>query len=265
MRRLIGSLTRAFLVLIVVAAPAFLLPTTTRTGQEVSLIIGGLIAAFTMFEYASSHPGLVDFRFAPPYNRIRFLSFALLIFALVFVCRATVGADPFSDDVLAVADRVVALTSLPLTPANIAFNMVGAGGDPEFGLLIHRAAAVSATISIGALVFFTLYIWIFRWPTERENFNLWVNLPTFDPTSNKDVAWRLRRGGLVNVMVGLSLPYAILTVVSRSGGWFDPSALQNHQSLVWGCVFWVFLPSVLFIRGTAMLKIAWLINRAQDS
>ena len=105
--RLVSSLSRAFLVLVFIALPAFLLPETSRTGQEISLIIGALFALFTMFEYASSHPGLIDFRFAPPYNRFRFLTFAVLIVALVFLCRADSGADSFSDDYLALSDRLV--------------------------------------------------------------------------------------------------------------------------------------------------------------
>ncbi|MEO0915277.1 MAG: hypothetical protein AAFY59_20190, partial [Pseudomonadota bacterium] len=69
--RLIGALVRAGLVLIVIASPSLLLPDVSLASQEISLILGGVIAAFTLFEYASTHPGLIDFRFAPPYNRIR--------------------------------------------------------------------------------------------------------------------------------------------------------------------------------------------------
>ena len=42
--RLVSSLSRAFLVLVFIALPAFLLPETSRTGQEISLIIGALFA-----------------------------------------------------------------------------------------------------------------------------------------------------------------------------------------------------------------------------
>lgn len=257
--RLVTGLSRAFLVLVFIAFPAFLLPESTRTGQEVSLIIGALLALFTMFEYASSHPGLIDFRFAPPYNRFRFLTFAVLVVALVFLCRADAGTDSFSADYLAMTDRLVAIFSVPLSPVVLAESLVGTGQNP----LVERAAALSFAIALGSTVFFTLYVWVFRWPAERDGFNLWVNLPTFDPSVGQDIAWRLRRSGLLNIIVAMALPYTTLSIASRGGGWFDPEALSNYQSLVWGFLFWAFMPVVLINRGSSMLKIAWLIDRAR--
>lgn len=264
MIRLLNATSRAVLVLLVVISPAFLLPGATRTGQEISLIMGALIAVFTIFEYASNQPGLIDFRYAPPYNRVRFATFGFLLFSLVFLCRATEGVDSFSASILALSDRAVELLSFPVSPHTVAMELVAAGGDSAFVTLLGRAAAVSIFVGAGGLLFFTLFVWVLRWPAERDSFNLWVNLPTFDPTVGKDIAWRLRRGGLINLMVGLAFPYALVALVSRSGGWFDPSALANYQSLVWGCTLWMFLPVVLFNRGMAMLKIAWLIDMARS-
>ena len=65
---------RAFLVLALVAAPAYLLPNVAQSSREIALIIGALAGAFAFFEYASSHPGLVEFRFAPPFNRVRYFT-----------------------------------------------------------------------------------------------------------------------------------------------------------------------------------------------
>ena len=260
--RLVTGLSRAFLVLVFIALPAFLLPETTRTGQEISLIIGGLLALFTMFEYASSHPGLIDFRFAPPYNRFRFLTFSIMVVALVFLCRADAGADAFSDDFLAFTDRLVAIFSVPLSPVVLADTLFAADGT-AITPLVKRALALSFAVALASVGFFTLYIWVFRWPTERDSFNLWVNLPTFDPSVGQDIAWRLRRSGLMNIIVAMALPYAVLSIASRSGGLFDPAALDNYQPLVWGCIFWAFAPVVLINRGSAMLKIAWLIDRAR--
>jgi len=115
-KRLLGAFIRAMLVLTIVALPAFLLPNASQAAQEISLIIGGIAGAFTLFEYASSHPGLVDFRFAPPYNRIRFVTFSAQVVVLIFLCRAVSGADAFSPDILKYADQAVAVTNVPLSP-----------------------------------------------------------------------------------------------------------------------------------------------------
>ena len=260
--RLVTGLSRAFLVLVFIAFPAFLLPETTRTGQEISLIIGALFAVFTMFEYASSHPGLIDFRFAPPYNRFRFLTFVVMVVSLVFLCRADAGADAFSDDYLAFTDVLVGVFSVPLSPVVLADTLFASDGT-AISPLVERALALSFAIALGSIAFFTFYIWVFRWPTERDSFNLWVNLPTFDPSVGQDIAWRLRRSGLMNIIVAMALPYTIISIASRAGGLFDPAALNNYQPLVWGAILWAFAPVVLINRGSAMLKIAWLIDRAR--
>lgn len=251
------------MVLIVVATPAFLLPNASQAAQEISLIIGGIAGAFTLFEYASSHPGLVDFRFAPPYNRIRFITFAAQVIALVFLCRAIDGADAFSPDILAYADRAVTVTDVPLSPVRITVAMIADDSSDAFRELVGRAAAVSFTIAFASFLFFALTLWLFRWPVGRDNFNLWVNLPTFEPTSGRDVERRLFRDGTANLLFGIGLPFVIPVLASRSGGWFDPSVLQNYQPLIWGAALWAFLPASLIIRGAALLKVGWLVKRAR--
>jgi len=262
-KRLLGAFIRAFLVLTVVACPAFLLPNASQAAQEISLIIGGIAGAFTLFEYASSHPGLVDFRFAPPYNRIRFVTFATQVLALIFLCRAVSGADPFSPTIIDYANRAVAVTDIPLSPVRVAVAMIGEDEGDTFNSLLAKAAAVSFVISFASFLFFAVTLWLFRWPVGRDNFNLWVNLPTFEPTSGRDVERRLFRDGTANILFGLGLPFVIPVLASRSGGWFDPSVLQNYQPLIWGAALWAFLPASLIIRGAALIKVGWLVKRAR--
>ncbi len=264
-KRFLGAFVRASLVLIVVALPAFLLPDVSQAAQEISLIVGGIAGAFTLFEYASSHPGLIDFRFAPPFNRIRFFTFFFQITALVFLARALANADTFSAEVLSLTDRAVDLTDLPLSPVRVAVAMLGDGSSEAFKAMLARAAATSFVIAFVSFALFTLTLWLFRWPVGRDNFNLWVNLPTFEPASGRDVEVRLFRDGTANVLIGVGLPFVIPVLASRASGWFDPSVLQNHQPLIWGCAVWAFLPASLIMRGSALLKVGWLVRRARTS
>lgn len=261
--RLIGAIIRAFLVLAVVASPALLLPNTSQAAQEISLIIGAIAGAFTLFEYASSHPGLIDFRFAPPYNRIRFITFVVQVTALIFLCRADVGADSFSADINELADQAVALTNTPMSPVRVAIEVIAEDNFDDHRTLLHRAAAISFVVAFASFFFFALTLWLFRWPVGRDNFNLWVNLPTFEPSSGREVERRLFRDGSANLMLGIAMPFLIPVVASRSGGWFDPDVLKNYQPLIWGCTLWAFLPASLIIRGAALIKVGWLVRRAR--
>lgn len=261
--RLVGALIRAFLVVVVIAAPAFLLPNVSVASQEISLIVAAVSAAFTLFEYASTHPGLIDFRFAPPYNRVRFVAFATQIFTLVFLCRAFENEDTFSQSLIDMSDQAIALMSFPMSPVSIAASMIGAGEADQFVLQLQRAAAVSFLVTFCSLVAFALILWLFRWPVGRRDFNLWINLPTFEPGYGRDVERRLYRDGITNVLAGIAFLYLLPVMLSRASGWFDPSVLNNYQPLVWGVTLWAFFSGSLVIRGAAILKVSFLVKRSR--
>ncbi|HSF92401.1 MAG TPA: hypothetical protein VLA51_09380, partial [Paracoccaceae bacterium] len=86
--RLLGAIFRALVVVVFVAAPSLILPSSSQSALEFSLIIGGIIGAFTLFEYGSATPGFVDFRFAAPYNRFRVFTIGLQILFVTLLVRA---------------------------------------------------------------------------------------------------------------------------------------------------------------------------------
>lgn len=261
--RLTGAAIRAILVVLVIISPAFLLPGVSVASQEISLIVAGIAAAFTVFEYASTHPGLIDFRFAPPYNRARFIGFSVQVLCLVFLARAIEGQDSFSPQLIAFADQAIVSLDFPLSPVRIARATIAADADPAFELLISRGAAVSFIVTFVSMLFFAALLWLFHWPVGRRDFNLWINLPTFEPGYGRDVERRLHRDGVINVLSGLAFLYLLPVMLSSAGGWFDPSVLANYQSFVWGLTFWAFGAGSLVIRGAAVLKVAYLVRRTR--
>jgi hypothetical protein len=71
--RLSGAMVRAMLVVILISLPSLLLPNTSNDATQMVVLIAIFGAALTIFEYSSTYPGLVEFREAPPFNRIRFV------------------------------------------------------------------------------------------------------------------------------------------------------------------------------------------------
>ena len=70
--RLTGAVVRAFFVILLIAAPSVILPGTTADVSQIVTLVALFGAGLTFFEYSSTYPGLVEFRDAPPFNRIRF-------------------------------------------------------------------------------------------------------------------------------------------------------------------------------------------------
>ena len=53
--------------------------------------------------------------------------------------------------------------------------------------LVRDTAGIAYFISLFTLAFFVVLQRVRRWPTRAGTFNVWVNLPTFDPTAGGDV------------------------------------------------------------------------------
>ena len=88
--RLSGALARAFLVIILIATPSFILPGITSDAAQVVILVAFFAAMMTVLEYASNYPCLVEFRDAPPFNRIRFISLFATVLLLSVMARGQV-------------------------------------------------------------------------------------------------------------------------------------------------------------------------------
>lgn len=263
MSRLTGGVLRALIVLIALFAPAVLVPAVSSSAREISAVIGGIAGVCVLFEYAARNPGLVDFRFAPPYNRARFAVFTATLFLMVFLMRAQEGRDDFSGQILEASLNLGERLDFPLSPVSMAANMLGDPDAPVLNAVLRGAAALSFVTAMTGALFFCLLFWITPWPADRENFNLWVNLPTLETAYGAEVERRLFRLSIGMILAGIGAPYASLALASRAGGVFDPAALLDPLPMVWAATLWATAPMYLLMRGVAIAKIAWLIRKAR--
>ncbi|MCY4180791.1 MAG: hypothetical protein OXD48_11070, partial [Litoreibacter sp.] len=70
-----------------IMTPALLLPGVTEDSRQVICLLAMVGATITMIEYGSRYPSLIEFRNAPPFNRIRFISLFLTLFLLSVLFR----------------------------------------------------------------------------------------------------------------------------------------------------------------------------------
>ncbi|MDP3377810.1 MAG: hypothetical protein Q8S53_05550, partial [Brevundimonas sp.] len=104
-----------------------------------------------------------------------------------------------------------------------------------------------------------------NWPSRGRAFNVWINLPTFDPTTGGDVVVRLQRDARVNIALGFLLPFLTPAVVMISSSGFEPLAMTSSQTLIWTMTAWAFLPASLFMRGIAMGRVADMIQQRRNA
>ncbi len=258
--RLAGAVIRALLVVLLVSIPSVLLPgVSTDTAQMVALI-AIFAAALTIFEYASTYPSLVEFRDAPPFNRVRFVSLFITVFLLTVIVRGTIEPTTLTRFVTAVGSLIGQAIDFPYSPVRLIVLMLPENTTVEHMILIRTAAGISYLISLLTLAIFLILIRIQGWPNSGKPFNVWVNMPTFDPTAGGDVVARLIRDARLNIILGFLLPFLIPATVKAASSVFVPFTLDSPQTLIWTMSAWAFLPASLFMRGMAMGRVADMIK-----
>jgi len=258
--RYIGALVRAILVIMAIAMPSILLPTISDDTGQIVTLVGIFAAALTFFEYASVYPGLVEFRDAPPFNRIRYASLMATVVLLSAVVLARIQPSTFAVFVDVLGSAMARSIDLPYSPVRLLVLMLPADAPQAQIDLLRTAGGIAYMTSLITLGYFVVVIRALGWPTSGQSFNVWVNLPTFDPTTGGDVVERLRRDAWFNIALGFLLPFLIPAVIKAISTGFSPVTLDSPHTMIWTVTAWAFLPASLFMRGIAMGRVASMIE-----
>lgn len=262
-----GAFVRALLVMVLIATPSLMLPSVPSDTTQIVALVALFAAALTFFEYASTYPGLVEFRDAPPFNRVRFLSLFVTVLILSTIVRGQTNPTTLTDFIEALGNKLGSVIDVPYSPVRLVVLMLPEDMSLRHLILIRTAAGLSYLISLTTLIIFVVTMRVIGWPTRMGSFNVWINLPTFDPTTGGDVVERLERDARFNIALGFLLPFLIPAAVKVASIAFQPVTLESPQTLIWTMTAWAFLPASLLMRGIAMGRIAGMIaeKRRQNS
>jgi hypothetical protein len=254
--RLTSAIVRGCLVALMILTPSLLLPTVSRDASEIVLLVAFFAAALTTIEYAASYPSIVEFRDAPPFNRIRFGSLLVSVLLISLVCRGEIQPSAFTGFVQAIGALIGHVIDFPFSPVRLMVLMLPEDTGPEQVALLRMSAGLAYLISLVSLGIFVAVLRFAGWPQGITGFNVWTNLPTFDPTASADVVQRLLRDARVNIALGFLLPFLIPMAVQAGAMLFAPVNFSSYHTLIWTTVAWAFLPASLFMRGIAMRRVA---------
>jgi len=263
--RLAGALLRAVLVVLLIATPSLLLPGVSSDVTQIVTLVSIFAAALTIFEYASTYPGLVEFRDAPPFNRLRFVALFATVLMIALVVKGETQPTAITLALTGLGTGIGQAIDFPYSPVRLIVLLLPEGADFMLVERVRTAAGISYFISTLSMAIFYVVIRLQNWPLQSGPFNVWVNLPTFDPTAGGDVVGRLERDARINVGLGFLLPFLIPAVLKGAGSVLGAISLDNPQTMIWIVAAWAFLPASLFMRGLAMGRIAQLIERKRRS
>lgn len=262
--RVTGALLRAFIIAAVVAAPAIIVPGLSADGQQTVALIAVFAAILTYVEYRAEAPGLIEFRGAPPFNRMRVIILAAILLSLALIERGRGLPSALSDLFAAVGELVGQALDFPFSPVHLAVMALSDAATPADMAILRAAAGMALLVTLLGLFFFS-FLMRQNWPRPGRVFNVWVNLPTFDPTSGPDIVTRLERDAAINLALGFLLPFLAPAVIHFAMGGLDPAIVSTPHGLIWLMAAWAFLPASLFMRGIAMLRVARMIRDKRRS
>ncbi|KIC49518.1 hypothetical protein [Tateyamaria sp. ANG-S1] len=258
--RMSGAVLRGFLVALMIAIPALVVPGMSVETSQATVLIALLAAVMTFIEYNARSPSIVEFRDAAPFNRLRFAALLTTVFLLSMICRGKLEPTLLTNALTSVGTIIGNSIDFPYSPVRLVVLMLPPDSDDSVVQSVRTAAGLSYLISLTAMAMFLFLVRVLGWPSRNGSFNVWINLPLFDPTAGGDVLHRLNRDARINIALGFLLPFIIPAVVKMTADLLNPITLENPQTLIWTMSAWAFLPASMIMRGIAMQRIADMIK-----
>lgn len=258
--KITGAIIRAVLVAVTIVTPSVLLADGASNAPDIIVFVALAAALFVFAEYHTVFPSLLEFRDAPPLNRLRFLAFSMIVLSLTMVTKHTVAPTDATAVFSQIGASVGHSLDFPYSPVRLLVLMLPSDAPMFLTDNVRTAAGMAYLICLLAIVVFILAIRLNGWPTRNGAFNVWTNLPLFDPTTGGDVVERLYNDARVNIILGVLLPFVIPAVVKLASQLIDPISLADPGMLISTTCAWAFLPASMIMRGIALARIAALIE-----
>lgn len=255
-----GAVLRAVCVAGLVMLPALVVPSVAPEVAQLTVLLAIFAGGVILAEYSSDYPGIIEFRFAAPFNRTRFLLVALMVLMLALMLRHDALPGPAGAMVVALAAGCGQMLDFTLSPVKLLVAALPEGLSAAHLAAVRDGAALAMVLGMTTVLGFATAIRLNYWPMGHGPFNVWINLPTFDPTAGNDVVERLLRTARINILLGLVLPFLLPGVIVASAVLVQPLTLESPMGFVWGIVLWAFVPVSLVMRGVAMIRVARMIR-----
>jgi hypothetical protein len=264
LNRATGAAVRAFLVMVLIVLPSVILPGIGTDTKQIVALMALFAGTLVFVEYNAVYPSLVEFRDGAPFNRIRYLMLLAIVLSLSVIVADTYNPTTVSGLFHALGLVVGDAMDFPYSPVRLATYMLSDDATADQIAAVRTTAGTAYLISLVSLAVFVVVLKIAGWPSTKSAFNVWVNLPTFEPTAGGDVVDRLDRDARVNLGVGFLLPFVVPALIALFSSGLPTSVIASPQSLIWSIAAWAFLPASLLMRGVAMARIADMIRTKRD-
>lgn len=166
---------------------------------------------------------------------------------------------PIASLLMKLAELMARAVDFPFSPVRLVLLALPPETTEQTVAMVRAAAGIAYVVGILGVIAFGVLVRIYGWPVRYGAFNVWINLPLFDPTGGGDVLTRLKRDAVLNLVLGFLLPFLLPAFVKLAGALIDINIGEAH-TLVWVMTIWAFVPANLMIRGIALYRVADIIE-----
>lgn len=178
---------------------------------------------------------------------------------LSLVSRHATDPTALTALITSVGSVVGSAIDFPMSPVRLAVLMLPETSTAAAYDTVRASIGICLLVFLSSLALFAVDLHRGSWP-RRGTFNVWINLPTFDPTRGGDVVTRLDRDGRINIGLGIALPVFLPILIGTNSNLFAGASLDDPQTIIWAIAIWGALPFSLVMRGLAMQKIAAMVS-----
>jgi len=264
LNRATGAAVRAFLVMVLIVLPSVILPGIGTDTKQILALVALFAGTLIFVEYNAVYPSLVEFRDGAPFNRIRYLMLLAIVLFLSVIIADREDPTTVSRLFQALGFVIGDALDFPYSPVRLTTYMLADTATAAQIVDVRTAAGTAYLLSLISLAVFVIVLKLAGWPSTKSAFNVWVNLPTFEPTAGGDVVDRLERDARVNLAVGFLLPFIVPALIAVITSGLPPATITSAQTLIWTMAAWAFLPASLLMRGVAMARVADMIRVKRD-
>lgn len=255
----IGAIVRAIVMCIVVAFPSLALSKASVFGLDLFLVISVISGLIILIEYLARTPSLIEFRLAPPYNRYRMCCLVLVSTFIVVIMNPNQAAGPVFDLTNSVANAALYLCNTAYVPVQMFTNAFGPIPEAmQMNILLWASGAF--LVAFASALSMAVILWLQAWPLTQDGFNLWPNMPSFHTRAGRKTESRMVRMALISLLMAFLFPILIAALLSAVRRWLLIDYTQNMVLLFWLIAIWALVPAMAFLRGLALLKVAYMID-----
>ncbi len=246
-----------------IAFPSSVLASPEIGGFGAFVIFALLAATIVFFEYAAVSPSLIEFRYAPPYNRFRVLVFGFITMFIVSTLNLNNQVGPIFDVVAGISNLASGVLNNAFSPIPSLLSVLQIES-PVDKAEFTTLAEGSLFVAFVTAILFCFVIWLQRWPLSNQGFNLWPNMPSFHARAGSKTETRMIQIAILSIAMAIALPYLFPIVLQVLKDWLGFQYSYTRHSAFWIIAFWALIPAMALMRALVLLKVAYLASQLRS-